>query len=34
MKKSSLSDMESALFEWFKQKRIEGIPISGPMVCD
>ena len=34
MKKSSLSDMESALFEWFKQKRIEGIPISGPMVCE
>lgn len=29
MKKSSLSDMESALFEWFKQKRI-----SGPMVCE
>lgn len=34
MKKSSLSDMESALFEWFKQKRIEGIPIFGPMVCE
>ncbi|KAL4126727.1 hypothetical protein QTP88_010936 [Uroleucon formosanum] len=34
MKKSSLSDMESALFEWFKQKGIEGIPISGPMVCE
>ncbi|XP_022172011.1 jerky protein homolog-like [Myzus persicae] len=34
MKKSSLSDMESALFEWFKQKRIEGILISGPMVCE
>lgn len=24
--------MES--FEWFKQKRIEGIPIFGPMVCE
>lgn len=34
MKKSSLSDMESALFEWFKQKRTEGIPISGPIVCE
>jgi len=34
MKKSSLSDMESVLFEWFKQKRIEGIPISGPMVSE
>ncbi|XP_050526828.1 jerky protein homolog-like [Daktulosphaira vitifoliae] len=34
MKKSSLSDMESALFEWFKQKRIEGLPISGPIVCE
>ncbi|XP_015364238.1 PREDICTED: tigger transposable element-derived protein 2-like [Diuraphis noxia] len=34
MKKSSLSNMGSALFEWFKQKRIEGIPISGPMVCE
>ncbi|KAL4104008.1 hypothetical protein QTP88_019321 [Uroleucon formosanum] len=34
MKKSSLSDMESALFEWFKEKRIEGIPISGPMVYE
>eukprot|EP00102_Acyrthosiphon_pisum_P019793 XP_016657003.1 PREDICTED: jerky protein homolog-like [Acyrthosiphon pisum] len=34
MKNSSLSDMESALFEWFKQKRIEGIPISGPIVCE
>ncbi|XP_056629833.1 jerky protein homolog-like [Diorhabda sublineata] len=26
--------MESALFEWFKQKRAEEIPISGPMVCE
>ncbi|XP_056636254.1 jerky protein homolog-like [Diorhabda sublineata] len=34
MRKSTLSDMESALFEWFKQKRAEGIPISGPMVCE
>ncbi|XP_050523479.1 tigger transposable element-derived protein 2-like [Daktulosphaira vitifoliae] len=34
MKKSSLSNMESVLFEWFKQKRIEGIPISGSMVCE
>jgi len=32
MKNSSLSDMGAALFEWFKQKRIEVIPISGPIV--
>ena len=34
LKKASLSDMESALFECFKQKRFEGIPISGPTVSE
>jgi len=31
---SSLSDMKIALFEWFKQKHIESISSSGPMVCE
>jgi hypothetical protein len=34
MKKSKLSDLDGAVFEWFKQKRAEGVPISGPMVSE
>lgn len=34
MKNSTLTDVDNAVFQWFKQKRAEGVPISGPMVSE
>ena len=26
--------LDQAVYIWFKQKRMEGVPISGPMLCE
>ena len=34
MKLSDNIQLEKAVYIWFKQKRMEGVPISGPMLCE
>lgn len=34
MRKSPLDALDTALYIWFVQKRSEGIPLSGPIVCE
>lgn len=34
MENSTITDVDNAVFQWFKQKRAEGVPISGPMVSE
>lgn len=34
MKKATNEDLDTAVYMWFVQKRSEGIPLSGPMVCE
>lgn len=33
MREAKSADLDAVLFEWFKQKRSENIPISGPILC-
>ena len=34
MKLADNSQVDRALYMWFTQKRTEGIPVSGPMLCE
>ena len=34
MRVSDNQKLDSAVYVWFKQKRMEGVPISGPMLCE
>nr|BAN21014.1 unkown protein [Riptortus pedestris] len=34
MKTSTLKDVDEAVYQWFIQRRAEGVPISGPMVSE
>ena len=34
MKLADNEELDRALYIWFKQKRMEGVPVSGPMLCE
>lgn len=34
MKLGDDQQLDQAVYIWFKQKRMEGVPISGPMLCE
>lgn len=34
MRKAANEALDTALYLWFAQKRSEGIPISGPIICE
>ena len=34
MKLAANDKLDKALYIWFKQKRMEGVPISGSMLCE
>ena len=34
MKLSTNDELDKAVYVWFKQKRMEGVPVSGPMLCE
>lgn len=34
MRKATNESLDEALFLWFLQKRSEGVPISGPILCE
>ena len=34
MKLGDDQQVDQAVYIWFKQKRMEGVPISGPLLCE
>ncbi|XP_067123326.1 jerky protein-like [Centruroides vittatus] len=34
MKKSQLSDLDEAVYQWFTQRKAEGLPVSGPLITE
>ena len=34
MREAQLADLDDILFEWFRQRRSENIPIIGPILCE
>lgn len=34
MKKSQLNDLDEAVYQWFTQRKAEGLPVSGPLITE
>jgi len=34
MREAQSPDFDAVLFEWFRQRRSENIPITGPILCE
>ena len=34
MKLGNVNKLDQAVYMWFKQRRMKGVPISGPLLCE